>query len=113
MPTTLPTKKSRRLHRQSADAATERNLLGASVFVALAFCVLTALLPAQLVLPAVGVVVILAGLILGLSVLVLGRLSPSANTGMLDMAGVLALFGFAVAIVSDKSEALRLLSALP
>jgi hypothetical protein len=32
---------------------------------------------------------------------------------MLDIAGVLVLFGFAAAIVCDKTEALRVLAALP
>jgi len=113
MPTTLPTKTSKHIRRPSVDAATERNVIGASVFIAVSLSACSALLPAELVLPVLGIVVLLSGLVLGLSALVLGRLSRSANTGMLDTAGVLVLFGFAIAIVADKSEVLRVLSALP
>lgn len=113
MPTTLPKEKSRRACRQTAGAGSEREWLGASLFVALAFCVITALLPAKFVLPAVSIVVILSGLALGAWTLMIGGWRRLLNNRMLDTAGVLVLFGFAAAIVCDKSEALRLLGALP
>lgn len=113
MPTTLPREKLKRSCHQTADVVSERELLGASVFVALAFCVLTAMLPAEFVLPAVSITVIVSGLVLGAWTLLMSRWRRLPNTRMLDIAGVLVLFGFAAAIVCDKSEALRLLAAVP
>lgn len=109
MPTTLPQKKS----RQTQAASAERELLAASVFVALVFSVVTAALPAQSVLPVVGLVVISAGVILGGWTLALKRLQGGADQRLLDVSGVLVLFGFAAAMICDKSEALRLLGVLP
>jgi len=83
------------------------------VFVALAFSVLTGVLPALLVLPAMSVIVVLSGLSLGVWALSMGRLRGLPNEPVLDIAGILVLFGFATAIICDKTEALRLLAALP
>lgn len=113
MPTTLPNKKPGGYHRQSAGAAIESGLLVATLLVALAFCIATSLLPAQLVLPALSLIVLICGLMLGAAALVARSLRGHANERMLDIAGVLVLFGFAVAIICDKSEAVRLLSGLP
>ena len=56
----------------------------------------------------------LSGLLLGALTLVEGSAAGGIKTiGMLDIAGVLVLFGFAAAIVCDKTEALSLLAALP
>jgi hypothetical protein len=111
MPTTLPKRKSGEPRRHTP--ASERELLGATVFVAIALCVATALLPAQLVLPALSIIVIMSGVVLGAWALTMIRLNKLPNDRMLDIAGVLVLFGFAVAIICDKAELLRLLSGLP
>lgn len=113
MPTTLPKKNPGGYRRQSAGVATESGLLVATLFVALAFSVTTSALPAQLVLPAMSVIVVLSGLLVGACTLVISRHRERSNDRMLDIAGVLVLFGFAAAIVCDKTEALRLLVALP
>jgi hypothetical protein len=81
--------------------------------VVLAFSVMTAALPAQLVLPAMSVIVVLSGLLVGAWAHLISRHRGLANDQMLDIAGVLVLFGFAAAIVCDKTEALRVLAALP
>jgi hypothetical protein len=116
MPTTLPERNSPRYRRPSAGEASQRGLLGASLFVALAFSVVTGVLPAQLVLPAMSVIVVLSGLLVGVwALLVHPRMvhPRKPDNSLLDIAGVLVLFGFAAAILCDKSEAIRLLSALP
>lgn len=113
MPTTLPKKYSGVYRRQPASVASESGFLGANLFVALAFSVMTCTLPAQLVLPAMSFIVVLSGLLVGAWALLISRHRGQPNDRMLDLAGVLVLFGFAAAIVCDKTEALRLLAALP
>ena len=113
MPTTLPRKNPGGYRRQSAGVAAERGLLGATLLVALVFSLVTGVLPAELVLPAVSIIVVVSGLLLGAGTLLIGRLRAPLNDGLLHIAGVLVLFGFAAAIVCDKTEALRLLGALP
>jgi hypothetical protein len=113
MPTTLPNKTSSGYRRQSREAAAESGLLAATLFVALAFSVSSSVLPAQLVLPALSGIVVLSGLMLGVVALLMKRIHGPTNERMLDISGVLAMFGFAVAIVCDKTEAMRLLSDLP
>ena len=114
MPTTLPKKTNTGGYRRpSSSVASERGLLGATLFVALAFSVVTGVLPAQLVLPAMSVIVVLSGLLVGVWALLTRRYGGLQDDRMLDIAGILVLFGFATAIVCDKSEALRLLAALP
>jgi hypothetical protein len=112
MPTSLPRKSPGGYRRQSAGGASEPGLLGATLFVALVFSVMTSALPAQLVLPAMSVIVVLSGLLVGAWTLLIS-LHRLPNERMLDIAGVLVLFGFATAIVCDKAEALRLLAVLP
>lgn len=113
MPTTLPKRIPGRNHRTRAVVAPEFGLRGATLFVALAFSVLTGMLPAQLVLPAMSVIVVLSGLLMGAWALLISRYRGLSNHQMIDIAGVLVLFGFATAIACDKTEALRLLAALP
>lgn len=113
MPTTLPNKIPGGYRRPSASVAFELGLIGATLFVALAFSMVTGVLPAQLVLPAMSVIVVLSGLLVGVGALLIRRYRGLPDDRMLDIAGVLVLFGFATAIVCDKSEALRLLAALP
>jgi len=114
IPTTLPKKTNTGGYRRpSSSEASERGLLGATLSVALAFSVVTGVLPAQFVLPAMSVIVFLSGLLMGVGALLIRRYRGLPNDCMLDIAGVLVLFGFATAIICDKSEALRLLAALP
>lgn len=113
MPTTLPNNNRGGYRRQSAGVAIESGLLAASLLVAFAFCVTTSVLPADLVLPALSVIVVVSGLLLGAFTLLRGRSRGHQSVGMLDVAGVLVLFGFATAIICDKTEALSLLAALP
>jgi hypothetical protein len=113
MPTTLPRKNSGGHRRQSTGVAAERGLLGATLLVALVFSLVTGVLPAELVLPAVSIIVLVSGLLLGAGMLLIGRQRAPLNDGLLDIAGVLVFFGFAAAIVCDKTEALRLFGALP
>ena len=122
MPTTLPNNNPannnpggyrRKSARPSESIASERSLLGATLFVAMAFAVVSGAFPAPLVLPAMSALVVLSGLTLGGWALLIRRYRGLQDDRMLDVAGVLVLFGFAAAIVCDKSEALRLLGALP
>ena len=113
MPTTLPKKTNTGGYRRpSASVAFELGLIGATLFVALAFSMVTGVLPAQLVLPAISVVVMLSGLLVGVWALLIRRYRGLLDDRTLDTAGVLVMFGFAAAIICDKSEALRLLAAL-
>ena len=109
MPTTLPKKNA---GSPSAGLASESHLLGATLFIALVLCVLTRTVAPSLVLPALGVVVVLSGAVLGAYALVAKRLGLRSNDALLDIAGVPSLFGFAAAIVCDKAEALQALTML-
>ena len=113
MPTTLPKKKSGDFGLRSEGASSENGLLWASVFLALVFSISTAVLPAESVLPVVAIVVILSGMVVGASAKVVARSQGFACERLLDIAGVLVLFGFAAAMISDKSDALRLLAGIP
>ena len=112
MPTTLPKRIPGRNRRTSAEVASESGLLGATLFLALTFSVLTGVLPAELVLPALSVIVVVCGLLMGAWARLISWNSGLPNDQMMDIAGVLVLIGFATAIVCDKTEALRLLAAL-
>lgn len=113
MPTTLPKMSPGGYRSQSAGATTQSGLLAATLFVALALSFTTSVLPPQLVLPALSIIFVLFGLVLGVAALLIKRPQGNTNDRVLDIAGVLVLFGFSAAIVCDKTEALRLLSALP
>lgn len=113
MPTTLPRKSPGGYRRQSGGVGIESALLAATLFVALAFNVTTGVLPAQLVLPAVSVIVVFSGLLLGAAALLMRRQVGDSSDMMLDVSGALVFFGFAAAVVCDKTEAMRVLSVLP
>ncbi|MDX2203030.1 MAG: hypothetical protein NW223_09780 [Hyphomicrobiaceae bacterium] len=111
MPTTLPKKPPVASRHPRTRPDHENDWLGASLLVALVLSALTLVLPPGLVLPALSGVLIVSGLALGACAPVLERSPGGARERMRDMAGVLVLFGFATAIICDKTEALRLLSA--
>jgi Zn-dependent alcohol dehydrogenase len=115
MPTTLPERgrKPNPARRQyAADGASEPVLLGASLLVAFTFAVTSALAPAALVLPFASVAILVCAVLLGCVGLIMRRKSQPQDQ-LVAVAGVLALFSFSVAIICDKSEALRLLLASP
>ena len=112
MPTTLP-KRNRGAYGNSAGEARESGLSATTLFVTSLLALLAAALPAPLVLPAFGVLIMLSGLLLGAWTLLRRWRHGPANERMLDLAGLLLLFGAAAAIVCDKDEMLQLLSAMP
>jgi hypothetical protein len=113
MPTTLPKRRlSGTPRRQSTSVASERGLLGTTVYVALVFCLATSFLPAEFVLPAMSAIVVVSGLVVGVWALLSGWLKGIDNEQMLDIAGILVLFGFVAAVLCDKPEALRLVTTL-
>lgn len=87
-------------------------MLGATLFITLVFCVVISVLPLALVLPALGLVVVLSGVMLGIYVQVTSRLGIRSAPGLEDIAGVLCLFGFAALIICDRTAALHDLAVL-
>jgi hypothetical protein len=81
----------------------------ASLVAACALVVVTATVPAPLVLPALGLALVLCGAGVGIHALATRGAPGLSKQWLLDVAGILVLFGFAAAILSDKSEALQLL----
>lgn len=108
MPTSLPKKFRGGFRRQTEPVSSQRGLLEASVFVAVAFCALTMILPASFVLPALSLVIVLSGLVLGASALAMNHFQGLRHARLMEIAGVLVLFGFAAAIVCDNADAVHL-----
>lgn len=88
-------------------------MLGATLFVALVFSGVTAVLSAELALSASSVIISLSGLLLGAGALLISRLRSLPTSRFVDIAGILMFFGFAAAIICDKTEILRLWTDLP
>lgn len=86
--------------------------LGPSLAAPALFLALTALLPGPLVLPAVSLVLLLAGF--GLAAV--NRLAPAAlpvrHAKRRDLAAVLVFIGFAAAILTDGADALRVMAEI-
>jgi len=90
----------------------EKSTLLASLIMASTLAAASGAVPAQLLLPAVGLFLVLTGATVGMYGIVAGHRRGSSNQVLLDVAGILVLFGFAAAIMSDKTEALMVLSEL-
>lgn len=110
MPTSLPKKVQGDFHRHSQALPSQQGLLEATLFVAAVFSLLTAGLPAPFVLPALSLVIVVCGLLLGASALAMNRLCGFRHARIMEVAGVLVLFGFAAAIVCDEADALLFLT---
>ncbi len=96
----------------AARCEREKSTLLASLVMASTLAAASVAVPAQLVLTAVGLLLVLTGAAVGMYGIVAGRRRGSSNQVPLDVAGILVLFGFAAAIMSDKSEAMMMLSEL-
>jgi hypothetical protein len=112
VPTTLPKRRSGGYRHRWAPVGSEQRLLGASLFIIVALCVVMSVFPPPLVLPALGLVIVLSGVTVGIYAQVASRLQNRSVTGLRDIAGVLCLFGFAALIVCDRTELLQNLEVL-
>jgi hypothetical protein len=82
VPTTLPKSGRGGYRRRWVPVASEQRLLGATLFIALVFCVAISVLPLPLVLPALGLFVVLAGVTLATYAQVASRLGVRSITGL-------------------------------
>jgi hypothetical protein len=112
VPTTLPKRGPGGYRRRWVPVAAEQGLLGATLFIALVFCVAVSVLPSPLVLPASGLCIVLAGIALAAYEQVVRRLGIRSTSRLDDIAGVLCLFGFAALIICDRTAALQNLAVL-
>lgn len=114
MPTTLPKndRSGQRLARRGASnerTSLERTAIAASLIGALMLAIVTGTVPTLLVMPAFGIALVLTGSAIGVHALMAGRALGRSRQPGIDVAGILVLFGFAAAMLSDKAEAMQLL----
>ena len=112
MPSALPNKGPSGPRQRIRRFASGNHWLLAALIVPLAFVVILGMVPFPLVLPALSVLLVSAGLVIAAVVLGRDGYAAAADAGRLDIAGGLLLVGFGASMLTDLPEALRSLAEL-